>query len=220
VAVLFCDLRGFTSASERQPPEEVVRQLNEYFEVMVAVIHAHGGVVDKYVGDAIMAVFGAPAGRPDDARRAVRAALAMEHALRMHNARRHMDGLPSLRIGVGVHYGDVVAGNIGTTSHAQYTVIGDVVNLASRLESATRNHGVSVLVSREAKEAADAASDGNGIRTPLPLRPLGTITVKGRERGVEIFAPNPSVEPPALAATGDADVSNPSNPLLSMLQRE
>jgi class 3 adenylate cyclase len=195
VAVLFCDLRGYTAASEQQTPEEVVRQLNAYFEVMVAVIHAHGGVVDKYVGDAIMAVFGAPKGRPDDARRAVKAALAMEHALRLHNARRHMDGLPGLRIGVGVHHGDVVAGNIGTTRHAQYTVIGDVVNLASRLESATREHGVTVLVSKEARDAAAAATDDDGKSPPLPLRALGTITVKGRDAGVDVFAPLPAVAP-------------------------
>jgi len=113
VAVLFCDLRGITRASKRQPPAEVVRQLNEYFEVMVAVVHAHGAVVDKYVGDAIMAVFGASTGRPDDARRAVRAALTMEHALRLHDARRHLDGLPSLQTGVGVHYGEVVAATSG-----------------------------------------------------------------------------------------------------------
>jgi adenylate cyclase len=224
VAVLFCDLRGYTTASEQQTPEEVVRQLNAYFEVMVAVVHAHGGVVDKYVGDAIMAVFGAPTGRPDDARRAVKAALAMEHALRLHNARRHMDGLPSLKIGVGVHYGDVVAGNIGTTRHAQYTVIGDVVNLASRLEGATREHGVSVLVSKDAVAAAAAATDVDGSQAPLPVRAIGTIKVKGREAGVEVFAPLASVdastgEPPALGSTTDADVSNPSNPLLSTLRR-
>jgi adenylate cyclase len=225
VAVLFCDLRGFTSASEQQTPEEVVRQLNAYFEVMVAVIHAHGGVVDKYVGDAIMAVFGAPTGQPDDARRAVKAALGMEHALRLHNARRHMDGLPSLKIGVGVHYGDVVAGNIGTTRHAQYTVIGDVVNLASRLEGATRDHDTSVLVSKDAVVAAEAASDIDGKRAPLPLRPVGTIKVKGRERGVEVFAPLATADVPnrgslpAGDAASDAELSDPSNPLLSTLRR-
>jgi class 3 adenylate cyclase len=184
VAVLFCDLRGFTSSAEQQQPEEVVRQLNAYFEVMVAVIEAHGGVVDKYVGDAIMAVFGAPTGRPDDARRAMQAALAMPHALRLHNARRHMDGLPSLRIGVGVHWGEVVAGNIGTTRAAQYTVIGDVVNLASRLESATREHGVPVLFSQAVVDAAGA--DGGDA---LPVNPLGRIQVKGRAAGVFVYAP-------------------------------
>ena len=225
VAVLFCDLRGYTTASEQQTPEEVVRQLNAYFEVMVAVVHAHGGVVDKYVGDAIMAVFGAPTGRPDDARRAVQAAIGMEHALRLHNARRHMDGLPSLKIGVGVHYGDVVAGNIGTIRHAQFTVIGDVVNLASRLEGATRDHGVSVLVSKEARDAAEADADVDGTQAPLPLRAIGTIKVKGREQGVEVFAPLAAVDvdaPPSvtsLTSTSDADLSNPSNPLLSTLRR-
>lgn len=223
VAVLFCDLRGFTTASEQQSPEEVVRQLNAYFDVMVAVIHAHGGVVDKYVGDAIMAVFGAPTARPDDARRAVKAALAMDHALRPHNAQRHMEGLPSLKIGVGVHYGDVVAGNIGTTRHAQYTVIGDVVNLASRLEGATREHGTSVLVSKEAKDAADAADDIDGNRSPLPLRAVGTIKVKGRKRGVEVFAPlaaDDADTPPPISSTSNRDISNPSNPLLSTLRRQ
>jgi adenylate cyclase len=203
VAVLFCDLRGFTTASEQQQPEEVVRQLNAYFEVMVAVIHAHGGVVDKYVGDAIMAVFGAPTARPDDARRAVKAGLAMPHALRLHNARRHMDGLGPLRIGVGVHCGDVVAGNIGTARHAQYTVIGDVVNLASRLEHATRDHGVVALFSKDVVDAAHAASDGDGTSAPLPLVPRGSITVKGRAQPVDVFAPDEPVLGPF------DEVSNP-----------
>jgi class 3 adenylate cyclase len=207
VAVLFSDLRGFTSASEHAQPEDVVRQLNGYFEVMVAVIEQHGGVVDKYVGDGIMAVFGAPSGRTDDARRAVQAALAMRPALAEHNARRQREGLSPLQIGVGVHFGEVVAGNIGTTRAAQYTVIGDVVNLASRLESATRDRGVTVLCSDAVVDAAHAAGPA------LPLRALGTITVKGRAAGVVVYGaedevaavprgpvmPTPST--PAAAAT-------------------
>jgi class 3 adenylate cyclase len=196
VAILFCDLRGFTTASEAQAPEEVVRQLNAWFEVMVAAITAHGGVVDKYVGDAIMAVFGAPHGRPDDARRAVLAALAMRRSMEAHNMTRRLEGLPSLQVGIGVHHGEVIAGNIGTASHAQYTVIGDAVNLASRLESVTREHGVDTFFSRDVVEAARHVPGD-----PLPVGSFGTIKVRGRGGDVEVFVPTPPVGAP-MSATG------------------
>jgi class 3 adenylate cyclase len=186
VAVLFSDLRGFTSYAENLTPETLVAQLNAYLEEMVAVITAHGGVVDKYIGDGIMAVFGAPRTRPDDASRAVRAAAALVKAMDAHNRRRGLQGLPPLKMGVGVHYGAVVAGNIGTIDHAQYTIIGDVVNLASRLESSTKDLGVALLVSGAAREAA--ADCGVG------LRPLGKLQVRGRSEEVTIFGLEP--EPP------------------------
>ncbi len=118
VAVLFSDLRGFTRYAEKLSPEDLVVQLNAYLEEMVAVISAHGGVVDKYMGDGIMAVFGAPKTRPDDAERSLKAAKALVTALARHNARRAMQSLPALQMGIGVHYGEAVAGNIGTVTHA------------------------------------------------------------------------------------------------------
>jgi class 3 adenylate cyclase len=178
VAVLFSDLRGFTAYSENLPPEQLVQQLNAYLEEMVAVITRHGGVVDKYMGDGIMAVFGAPRSKGDDARRALCAARDMHIALAGHNRRRTERGMQALKMGVGVHYGAAVAGNVGTLEHAQYTIIGDVVNLAARLESATKDHDVEVLFS---KDLIDAAA------TDVAVRAVGTISVRGRNQAIEVF---------------------------------
>lgn len=182
VAVLFSDLRGFTSYAEHIEPAELVAQINDYFDVMVAQIVSEGGVVDKYIGDSIMAVFGAPRTSADAAARALRAALGMSQALVEHNERRAARGLPPLKHGIGVHFGPVIAGNIGTRTRTQYTVIGDTVNLGSRLESATKELGAELLVSRELLDAAEAS----GAALPA-LRPCGHITVKGREQPVEVF---------------------------------
>lgn len=180
-SVLFADLRGFTSASEAKEPEQVVAELNEYLEVVVPAVRDAGGVVDKYIGDAVMAVFGVPVPRPDDAACALRAAAAMERALLELNQRRAARALPPLRQGIGVHRGVVVAGNIGTVERAQYTVIGDTVNVASRLESHTKELGVTVLVS-----AAAAASAASAPGVPA-LRPLGGVAVKGRVEPIQVF---------------------------------
>lgn len=181
-AVLFSDLRGFTRYSEDLAPARIVEELNDYLHDMVAEIRAEGGVVDKYIGDAIMAVFGVPKERPDDALRALRAVVRMRAALVRHNARRAERGLGPLAHGVGVHFGAMVAGNIGTAERMQYTVIGDAVNLASRLETATKEQKVDALISGEAVGAARMV----GLRLP-PLRALGTIEVRGHERPVEVF---------------------------------
>ena len=187
VAVLFSDLRGFTTYSEKLPPEQLVTQLNAYLEDMVAVITRHGGVVDKYIGDGIMAVFGAPRSKGDDARRALLAARDMQAALDRHNARREARGLVPLKMGVGVHYGAAVAGNVGTMDHAQYTIIGDVVNLAARLESATKDHGVPVLVSKDVVDAAGIDGGGGGGVDAVDVKDHGTIRVKGREQEIAVF---------------------------------
>ncbi|MDP2339986.1 MAG: adenylate/guanylate cyclase domain-containing protein [Deltaproteobacteria bacterium] len=181
VAVLFTDLRGFTSSSETAEPEDVVADLNEYFEAMVGCLSRRGGVVDKYIGDSIMAVFGAPVTSADDASRAVLAAFEMQHALVALNERRARRGRSPLFHGIGVHAGVVIAGNIGTTKRASYTVIGDTVNVAARLESATKEHGVPVLLSADVLARAD----------PSLLPPLvdvasieGGIVVKGRAQPI------------------------------------
>lgn len=180
-AVLFADLRGFTSASEGKEPEAVVAELNEYLDAAVTAIRSSGGVVDKYIGDAVMAVFGVPTPRKDDAACALRAAVAMERALDGVNQRRAARDLPPLRHGIGIHRGVLVAGNIGTAERAQYTVIGDTVNVASRLESQTKELGVSVLVSSAAVRAV-AGADG------MPaLRSLGEVRLKGRAEAIEVF---------------------------------
>ena len=195
-AVLFSDLRGFTRYSEKLAPEQLVEELNAYLHDMVAEIRAEGGVVDKYIGDAIMAVFGVPTERPDDAVRAVRAASRMRAALVRHNRGRADRGLVALAHGVGVHFGPMVAGNIGTAERMQYTVIGDAVNLASRLETATKEHHVDALISSEAVRAAEA------IGGELPaLRMFATIEVRGHERPVTVYT---LAEPDAAVTAGAA----------------
>ncbi|MEW5851591.1 MAG: adenylate/guanylate cyclase domain-containing protein [Myxococcota bacterium] len=194
VAVLFSDLRGFTAYSERLEPEQLVSQLNAYLEVMVAAIQAEGGVVDKYIGDAIMAVFGAPRTRGDDAARAMRAAARMQQALGEHNRARAARGLPPLEQGIGLHYGPVVAGNVGTLEQAQYTIVGDTVNLASRLESMTKEQKVPVLISQALLDAAA------GAETPA-VAPCGTVKVRGRETPVAVYTLAPDGRD-AARATG------------------
>jgi class 3 adenylate cyclase len=192
VAVLFSDLRSFTQYSEDLDPEDLVAQLNRYFEAMVHAIRAESGVVDKYVGDAIMAVFGVPEAREDDAVRAIRAAQRMQAALVVHNLEREARGQPPFRHGIGVHYGRVVAGNIGTPERTSYTVIGDTVNVASRMEQATKTEGVPVLLSETLVTRARAQLD---LEMPA-VREVGELAVRGRKEPVTVFT---------LADGNDAD---------------
>lgn len=182
VAVLFSDLRGFTQYSEKLDPEQLVRELNAYLEAMGTVIREEGGVVDKYIGDAIMVVFGVPLARGDEAERAIRTAGRMQEALEAHNRDRAARGLAGLQQGVGVHWGEAVAGNIGTEDRLQYTVIGDVVNLASRLEGATKELKLPVLLSADVVQAARAS--GGAIPA---LHSAGRLSVRGREGALEVF---------------------------------
>ena len=181
VAVLFSDLRNFTTVSENADPEQLVRELNEYFEVMVACVTREGGVVDKYIGDSIMAVFGAVTSKPDDTVRAVRAAFGMENALVRLNTSREKRGQAPLKHGIGVHRGVAVAGNIGTMARAQYTVIGDTVNVAARLESATKEQGATVLLSQAVVDVLGPTPEG----VPA-LRKVGEVQAKGRSEPVSV----------------------------------
>ncbi|HMJ56219.1 MAG TPA: adenylate/guanylate cyclase domain-containing protein [Polyangiaceae bacterium] len=178
VTILFTDIRSFTSISEKMDAQALVALLNEYFTEMVGIVMQHDGVVDKYIGDAIMAVFGAPVSRPDDAKNAVRAAVGMRRALTHLNERLAERGLAPLQTGIGLHTGEVVAGNIGSERRMEYTVIGDAVNLASRLESNTKELGASVVIS----EVTYALT-----RDAIETRPLREITVKGRVEPVMTY---------------------------------
>ncbi len=181
VTVLFADLRGFTTLSEGMAPRELVGVLNRYLDRMSACIEAEGGVVDKYIGDEIMALFGAPLDQPDSPDRAVRAALGMRHALMEFNAELAAEGRPPLGFGVGIHRARVVAGNIGSHRRLNYSVIGDGVNLAARLQPLTRRaeYATDIIVS----EAIRSALHGHYI-----IRPLGEVSVKGRAETVRIHA--------------------------------
>jgi adenylate cyclase len=178
VTILFSDIRSFTTISERMDAQALVGLLNEYFTEMVGIVMSEDGVVDKYIGDAIMAVFGAPVSKPDDAVRAVRAAVKMRAALVHLNDRLATRGLGPLRTGIGVHTGEVVAGNIGSERRMEYTVIGDAVNVASRLESSTKDLGVGVLISDDTFALCEGQIDA---------RPLKELTVKGRARPVRAY---------------------------------
>ncbi|MEZ5286559.1 MAG: adenylate/guanylate cyclase domain-containing protein [Vicinamibacterales bacterium] len=178
MTVLFSDMRGFTPLTEQLKAEDVVSQLNDYFTRMVKVLFEHHGTLDKFVGDMVMALFGAPLDDEDHADHAVEAALAMVRALDVLNAEWQAFGLPRLDIGVGINTGDMVAGNIGSDTIMSYTVIGDAVNLGARLESLNKDYGTRIIISESTRAALKGQYD---------IRPLGTVTVKGKSRPVAIF---------------------------------
>ncbi len=184
VAILFSDLRGFTRYSEQVGPEALIQELNAYLEEMVAVLREEGGVVDKYMGDGVLVVFGIPRRTGDEATRAVRAAVRMGEALQRHNEHRRGRGLEELSHGVAVHWGQVVAGNVGTPERLQYTVLGDAVNVASRLQGATRDLGVEVLLSEALVERART----EGAALP-ELRSLESLELRGRVAPIGVFTP-------------------------------
>ncbi len=179
VTILFSDLRGFTTLCERHTPQEILSFLNDYFTRISSVIEANGGVVDKYIGDAVMALFGAPLKDEDDAARSVRTALGMRQALIGLNAEFEAKGLPRLSLGVGVNTAMVVAGNMGSTTRLNYTVIGDGVNLASRLEGLSKKYGVEIIVSASTRALAPG----------FVYRELDIVRVKGKNEPVGIYEP-------------------------------
>ncbi len=181
VTILFSDLRDFTSLGEKMPPAELLALLNRYLDRMSAIVEQHGGVIDKYIGDAIMALFGAPVPVPDSAARAIAAAREMRAALAELNRELTAEGRPPLAFGIGINTGRVVAGNMGSKTRLNYTVIGDGVNLAARLEALTKEpvHRATIIVSEATARAA-------GL--PGKLRPLGSVAVKGKSESVAILA--------------------------------
>ncbi len=176
ITVLFSDIRGFTSIAEHAKPEVIVGILNRYFTAMSEVIFAHGGTLDKYIGDGLMALFGAPTATSDDARNALQTAVEMQKRLVALNAELQSENIRPIEIGIGLHTGEATVGYIGSEKRSEYTAIGDTVNLASRLESVAK--GGQILISREAAEAS-----GN----LFPLISLNAVKVKNRETPVTPF---------------------------------
>ncbi len=179
VAVLFSDIRDFTSLSEKLTPEETVELLCEYQSKMVEIIFSFGGTLDKFIGDGIMATFGTPDVQVDDAERAVKAGIAMNKALRQLNQDRQKRNQMIFQQGIGIHFGPVIVGNVGSSDRLEYTVIGDTVNAASRIESACKDLKENFLVSEAIKMK---------ISNDIELRDLGEIKVKGKKKPIRIFA--------------------------------
>lgn len=177
ITVLFADIRGFTRLSEHASPETVVKLLNHYFSAMGEIIFEHGGTLDKYIGDGLMALFGAPNATPKDACSAITAAIEMQREMKYINDEVRAIGFGEISIGIGLHTGEATVGYIGSERRSEYTAIGDTVNLSSRLESNAKP-GV-ILVSEETKRAA-----GQMLCTFVPRDP---ITVKNRQQPVKIF---------------------------------
>ncbi len=177
VTMLFADIRGFTDMSERHPPEEMVKTLNDYFEVMVDVLFAHGGTLDKYVGDEIIGLFGAPVQLPDAADRAIRCGLEMQRALAEFNRVRQSAGLEPIHIGVGINTGPVIAGAIGSSRTLQYTVIGDAVNVAARLCSVAK-----------AGEVIVSEFTMSNTKSSVNVEKRPAVQVKGKSASLQIYA--------------------------------
>ena len=181
ITVLFSDIRGFTSISERMSPEALVSLLNEYLSPMTQIVMEEFGTLDKYVGDAIMAVFGAPLDVPDHSKRACLAALTMMEKLEMLNTEWKDRGLPRMSIGIGINTGEAIVGNMGANVRFEYTAIGDTVNLASRLEGLNKLYGTGIIVTK-------LTLDNIGSNEPpFLVRELDLVRVKGKEKPVPIY---------------------------------
>jgi adenylate cyclase len=174
VTAMFIDVRDFTSFAEGRSAADVVSSLNELFERVVPVVHDHGGHVDKFVGDGLLAVFGAPRRQADHADQALRAALEVARAL-------GEDPLEGIEVGIGLNTGTVVAGNVGGAGRLEFSVIGDPVNVAARVEECTRETGDAILVTEQTSESLSEDS--------VPLDKRSEMRLKGKQEPVEVYAP-------------------------------
>ncbi len=184
VCVMFLDIQGFTSYSESRQPEEVVTYLNRLFAVMIDAVNAHNGIVNKFLGDGFMAVFGAPITDPSDCRNAVAASLEI---VRRTEAMSAAGEIETTHIRIGLHAGEAVTGNVGSSARKEYTIIGDVVNLASRLEQLNKQFGSTLLVSETVLQRL-----GDEALRAVQTLPHGPMQVRGREQAVEVFEIQPT----------------------------
>jgi adenylate cyclase len=178
VTILFSDIRGYTSLTESMDAGEIVAMLNDYFSLMIDEIFAEDGVLDKYIGDALMAVFGVPFPSSTDAIHACRCALRMMKALDVFNNKLKQNQRPPIAIGIGINSGEVITGNIGSEKRLEYTCIGDAVNLASRLEGACKTYGVSIILQETTQQV---------IGQEFLVRELDLIRVKGKKHPSRIY---------------------------------
>lgn len=182
VGILFSDIRNFTTLSEALTPKETMEMLSEYHEKMVKVIFDNGGTLDKFIGDGIMATFGTPNPGQDDAENTLKAALAMRNALEEFNLSRKKRQLLPISSGIGIHFGEVIAGNIGTPERLEYTIIGDNVNIASRIESTCKELKVDLLCSANLIEKIPLEKKKN-----LAIESGGIVLLKGKSNTLEVF---------------------------------
>lgn len=178
LTVLFSDIRGFTTISEKLSPEELVRLLNEYLTAMTDVVFKYDGTLDKYMGDAVMAVFGAPLNQPDHAKRACLTALDMMTKLHLLQNKWREEGRPMINIGIGINSGNMVVGNMGSEMRFDYTVMGDMVNLGSRLEGTNKEYGSNIIISEFTY---------NAVKDVMCCRELDWVRVKGKKQPVRIY---------------------------------
>jgi class 3 adenylate cyclase len=178
VTILFSDIRNFTAMSEDMAPQQVVAFLNAYFSEMVEAVFEQGGVLDKFLGDGMMAVFGSLGDQPDHALRAVRAALRMKALLGKINGERAVEGKPPIAIGVGIHTAEVIVGNIGSTRRLEYTVIGDGVNTSSRVQALNKEFGTTILITETTFDA---------VRGEFDCRPMPDTKIRGKQRPLKFY---------------------------------
>jgi len=191
LSILFSDIRSFTTISEGMAPDDLVNSLNRYFSGQVEIIYNRKGIVDKYIGDAIMAIWGAPEKHEDDALQSVLSALEMSDAVLKFNENQRKLGKCEFRIGIGINFGEVTVGNIGSERKMDYTVIGDAVNLASRMEGLTKTYHSEILISESLFEELRKSSPNAGLNYRL----LDTVAVKGKTKGVRIFTVKKTLTP-------------------------
>jgi adenylate cyclase len=178
VTVLFSDIRNFTSMSERMSPQQVVTFLNDYFTEMVDAVFENGGVLDKFLGDGLMAVFGSMSDEPDHPRKAVLAALRMQALLAKINGVRAVSGKPPISIGVGIHTDSVIVGNIGSRKRLEYTVVGDGVNTSSRLQALNKEFGTTILISESTYQA---------VKDDFECRQMPDTHIRGKTKDLRIY---------------------------------
>ncbi len=182
VVVMFADIVGFTKMAEREKPEDVVAILREFHGMMETAVFEHKGTLDKFLGDGLMVSFGTPNTSPDDAKNALQCAVEMQKQMTLWNQSRVAAGEKAIRLSVGLHYGDVILGDIGSERRLEYTVLGDAVNVASRLEALTRKLGASVAASSAVMQAAGMDADN-----PFSFEPVGPQPLRGREEPVDVW---------------------------------